>query len=142
VKPYRLLVEWGVVQRLKDLPVRTQRGVYVIFSRLEQAPDLVSEFSMTDEKGRELDGFIHDGWAFYFWIDFADRHVKVLTIELAEGAMAGIHRHRGQAWGKARLPRHQREQRRPEVATLGASRAIVGGIPRPRAGQQTSNVEC
>jgi len=45
---------------------------------------LVSEFNITDEVGRQLDVFILDGWAFYFWIDFADRHVKVLAFGLAD----------------------------------------------------------
>jgi hypothetical protein len=84
VKPYRLLVDWSVVSRLRELPGRTQRRVYAAFSRLEQAPDLVSEFNITDEVGRQLDVFILDGWAFYFWIDFADRHVKVLAFGLAD----------------------------------------------------------
>ena len=84
MKPYRLLVDWSVVARLRELPGRTQRHVYAIFSRLELAPDLVSEFNATDEKGRQLDGFIVEGLAFYFWIDIADRHVKVLAFELAD----------------------------------------------------------
>lgn len=84
MKRFRLLVDWSVVVRLRELPVRTQRRVYAIFSRLEREPDLVSEFNVTDEKGRLLDGFIIEGLAFYFWIDFADRHVKVLAFELAD----------------------------------------------------------
>jgi hypothetical protein len=84
VKRYRLLVDWDIVARLRELPPRTQRAVYSMFSRLEQAPDLASEFNVTDENGRQLDAFILDGFAFYFWIDFADRHVKVLAFELAD----------------------------------------------------------
>ena len=84
MKRYRLLVEWGVVLQLRTLPARVQRGVYGIFSRLEEAPDLVSEFHVTDHTGRELDGFIFEDFAFYYWIDFADRHVKVLAMEPAD----------------------------------------------------------
>jgi hypothetical protein len=84
VKRYRLLVDWSVVVRLRDLPASTQRGVYAVFSRLEQVPDFVSEFNVTDDTGRQLDGFIFGNLAFYFWIDFADRHVKVLAFSPAD----------------------------------------------------------
>jgi len=84
VKRYQSLVDWDVVARLRELPAPTQRAIYTIFLRLEQAPDSLSEFNVTDERGRELDAFILDGFAFYYWIDFADRHVKVLAFELAD----------------------------------------------------------
>ena len=84
MKRYRLLVDWGVVVRLRELPPRVQRGVHTLFSRLEEAPDSLSEFNVTDEKGRQLDGFIFENFAFYYWIDFADRHVKVLAFEPAD----------------------------------------------------------
>ena len=80
----RLLVAWDVVVSLRALPGRVQRGVHGLFSRLEEAPDLVSEFHVADETGRQLDGFIFEDWAFYYWIDFADRHVKVLAVEPAD----------------------------------------------------------
>jgi hypothetical protein len=66
------------------MPHRTQRAVHAIFSRLEEAPDLASEFQILDEKGRTLDAFVCDGFAFYYWVDFADRHVKVLAVESAD----------------------------------------------------------
>ena len=84
MKRYRLLVDWGVVVRLRELPARTQRGVYAVFSRLEEVPDFVSEFNVTDDTGRQLDGFIFGDLAFYFWIDCADRHVKVLAFGPAD----------------------------------------------------------
>lgn len=84
MKRYRLLVDWAVVGQLRALPRRVQRGIYGLFSRLEEAPDLISEFHVTDETGRQLDGFIFEDWAFYYWIDFADRHVKVLACEPAD----------------------------------------------------------
>ena len=84
MKRYRLLVAWDVVVQLRAMPGRVQRGVHGLFSRLEEAPDSVSEFNVTDETGRQLDGFIVEDWAFYYWIDFADRHVKVLAVEPAD----------------------------------------------------------
>jgi hypothetical protein len=55
-----------------------------MFSRLEETPDLVSEFQLTDTNGRQLEAFVCEDFAFYYWIDFADRHVKVLAVEPAD----------------------------------------------------------
>ena len=81
---YRLLVDWSVVVQLRELQPRIQRGVYALFARLEETPDFLSEFNVTDEKGRLLDVFIFEDLAFYYWIDFADRHVKVMAFEPAD----------------------------------------------------------
>jgi len=84
VKRYRLLVDWSVVQQLQSLPPRLQRLAYAVFARLEDVPDAASDFSFADQKGRQLEVFIIEDWAFYYWIDFADRHVKVLALEPAD----------------------------------------------------------
>lgn len=84
MKRYQLLVGWSVVLQLRDLPPRIQRAVHAMFSRLEEAPDLVSEFQIADANGRQLDAFVCEDFAFYYWIDFADRHVKVLAVEPAD----------------------------------------------------------
>jgi hypothetical protein len=84
VKLYRLLVDWDVVVALRELSPRTQREVYAYFSKLKEAPDMASEYFVSDESGRELGVFIIKELAFYYWIDFADRHVKVLAIGPAD----------------------------------------------------------
>ena len=84
MKPYRLLVEWGVVVQLRELPPRSQRAIYAVFKRLEETPDFVSEFQTRDAKGHLLDAFICADFAFHYWIDFGDRHVKVLAMEKAD----------------------------------------------------------
>lgn len=83
-----VLVDWDVVAGLRELPPRTQRAVYARFSQLQETPDLISEFSTRDETGRELDAFIVEGLAFDYWIDFGDRHVKVLAFGQADDRMA------------------------------------------------------
>ena len=46
----------------------------------------MSEFQSADRSGRLLDGFILGQLAFYYWIVFADRHVKVVAIGPADRA--------------------------------------------------------
>jgi hypothetical protein len=84
VKRYQLLVAWSVVSQLRGLSPRIQRAVHTMFSRLEETPDLLSEFQIIDGKGRQLDAFVCEDFVFYYWIDFSDRHVKVLTVEPAD----------------------------------------------------------
>ena len=36
------------------------------------------------KRGAKLDVFIVEDWAFCYWIDFPDRHVKVLALESAD----------------------------------------------------------
>jgi hypothetical protein len=86
VKPYRLLIAWQLWPEIHALPVRTRRLLFRKFDQLEQHPDAASEFQIADATGRLLDGFILGRIAFYYWIDFADRHVKVLRIGPADRA--------------------------------------------------------
>lgn len=69
---------------INALPIRTRRALFRKFDQLEHHPDAVSEFQTTDAKGRVLDCFVLGRLAFYYWIDFADRHVKVLTVGPAD----------------------------------------------------------
>jgi hypothetical protein len=57
--------------------------VHCLFN-LERWYDSLSEFQSKDETSRTLDGFILGRLAFVYWIDFADRHVKVLVIKPAD----------------------------------------------------------
>ncbi len=84
MKPYRLLIAWRLWPEINALPINFRRSLYRKFDQLEQHPDAISEFQFTDEKGRNLDSFIVGRLAFYYWIDFADRHVKILGIGPAD----------------------------------------------------------
>ena len=84
MKRYALLIAWPVIEQIDALPkVRRQRLRRELL-RLEETPDALIEFSEPDETGRPLHVFVFDGWAIFFWIDFADRHVKVLHMRAAD----------------------------------------------------------
>jgi hypothetical protein len=80
VKRYRLLVDWHLVARIEALPAAQRRELYRRFDRLEEAPDSASEFETQDGNGRTLNAFIVGDIDVLYWIDFADRHVKVLAM--------------------------------------------------------------
>jgi hypothetical protein len=84
VKPYRLLVDWEVIEQMNRLPVAARRSLRNAILRLKEHPDAVSEFEERGDDGRILNGFIHDGIAILYWIDFPDRHVKILAMKHAD----------------------------------------------------------
>jgi len=84
MKRYELLLAWSVIERLNALPKGRRQRLGQQLLKLEESPDLLSEFASTAGDGRRLDVFIFDGWAVFYWIDFADRHVKVLDMKPAD----------------------------------------------------------
>jgi len=86
VKRYRVLIALHLWPEIHALPAGVKRALYRKFDQLEETPDALSEFQSADESGRVLDCFILGRLAFSYWIDFADRHVKVLVIGPADRA--------------------------------------------------------
>ena len=84
MKPYELLLAWAVIEQLNALPKSRRLRLGRQLLKLEETPDLLSEFADTADDGRRLEVFIFDGWAVFYWIDFADRHVKVLEMKPAD----------------------------------------------------------
>lgn len=84
MKPYRLLVDWEVIEQLNRLPIRVRRALRSDILQLREFPDAMSEFAEKDDTGRTLNGIIRSGIAILYWIDFADRHVKVLAMKRAD----------------------------------------------------------
>jgi hypothetical protein len=83
---YRLLVAWDVIERLNGLPERTRRVLRDRLIRLAEAPDRYSDYREPNPRGIPLDVNLCQGFAIKYWIDFADRHVKVLDLEPADRA--------------------------------------------------------
>ena len=84
MKPWRLLVDWEVIEKMNGLPIATRRSLRNAIFRLKEHPDAMSEFEEPGDDGRTLNGFIHNGIAILYWIDFSDRHVKVLAMTHAD----------------------------------------------------------
>ncbi len=81
---YRLLVDWEVVDKLNGLPRNTRNILRKALGRIGSTPDLLSDYREANPRGIALDVHLCAGFAIKYWIDFADRHVKVLDLEPAD----------------------------------------------------------
>ncbi|MEO8353289.1 MAG: hypothetical protein ABI680_16295 [Chthoniobacteraceae bacterium] len=84
MKRYRVLIAWRLWSEINAIPHAVKREIYRKFDQLEESPDAISEFQSLDDTGRTLDCFIAGQLAVFYWVDFADRHVKVLDIRPAD----------------------------------------------------------
>ena len=84
MKPYRLLVDWEVIEKLQQLPRSTRQKLRLVLARIAATPDLLSDYREPNPRGIPLDVHLCAGFAIKYWIDFADRHVKVLDLEPAD----------------------------------------------------------
>lgn len=81
---YRLLVDWEVIEKLNQLPVKTRRALREALRRIAHTPDLLSDYREPNPRGIPLDVHVCAGYALKYWIDFPDRHVKVLDLQTAD----------------------------------------------------------
>jgi hypothetical protein len=77
---YRLLVDLEVVHVLQGMRASARTRMLDHFERLRASPDNYSEATTRDATGRRIEVCSYRGYALHYWIDFADRHVKVLTL--------------------------------------------------------------
>jgi hypothetical protein len=82
---YRLLVDLEVVEVLNGLPRKVRDRLMEHFGKLRRFPDTHSDFQEKDRSGRQIEISIFAGFAVHYWIDFADRHVKILLLKPAWG---------------------------------------------------------
>ncbi len=69
---------------LNTLPLPTRRRLRQALTRIAATPDLLSDYREPNERGIPLDVHLCAGFAIKYWIDFADRHVKILDLEAAD----------------------------------------------------------
>jgi hypothetical protein len=81
---YRLLVDFDVWEVIDELPQSTQLLIKNRLRKMRRYPDLCSDFQGSVPNGPLLDITLVAGYALTYWIDFADRHVKVLKIQSAD----------------------------------------------------------
>jgi hypothetical protein len=81
---YRLLVDLDAIAVLDSMTKRRRTRLLNHFIQLRSTPDLCSDFHEYDHTGRRVEISVFAGFAIHYWIDFADRHVKVLAIKPAD----------------------------------------------------------
>lgn len=77
---YRLLVDIDAIDVLDALPPRVRRRLLNRLREVVQSPDRYSQYREKDLSGRDVDVTILEGYAIYYWVDFPDRHIKVMAI--------------------------------------------------------------
>jgi len=80
VSGYRLLVDWDVIEKVNRSPVALRRTFKDAFVRIGKSLDRMCDYMDPNERGIPLAVHVCRGFAFKYWTDFADRHVKILDI--------------------------------------------------------------
>jgi hypothetical protein len=77
---YQLLFARAAMVLLHGLPKRVRARLMDRIDEIPRFPDQFSDFQERDSVGRTLDVAILEGYAVYYWNDFADRHIKIMAI--------------------------------------------------------------
>ena len=81
---YRLLISIDVVEFVERLPARFRKAIRSSFTSIGSDPLGCSDATEYDDAGRLLHVTIIGEFALMYWIDDADRHVKILDIHAAD----------------------------------------------------------
>jgi hypothetical protein len=75
------LIDMDVVDILSNFPFSRRRRLYAHFRSIQSYPRNSSESVEPDDEGRLLDISVFEDLVIHYWIDDADRHIKILRIE-------------------------------------------------------------
>ncbi len=81
---YRLLISIEVVEFLERLPSKTRKILRNSIAAIGNDPFTMVDAVEYDETGRQLQIAIVCDFALTYWIDDADRHVKILDLHAAD----------------------------------------------------------
>jgi len=84
---FRLLLDLEALGFLQGLKPAQRRRLFALLERIQETPHRFSDFIDRDEVGRRLDVCVFEGVAIYYWVDTADRHIKILKILRADGTL-------------------------------------------------------
>lgn len=85
----KLLVDFEVVEFMASLKRADQLFLRKRFLEIRDRPSHHSDYREHDETGRPVDINICGPYAIKYWADFADRHVKILDLHLADDELRG-----------------------------------------------------
>lgn len=81
---YRLLIDIEALDILDRLPKKVRTRLLQHFVSIRSFPGNHSDYHESDAIGRRIEISVLGGWAIHYWIDAADRHVKVLALKPAD----------------------------------------------------------
>ena len=81
---YRLPVAYEAFEFLETPSSKDRKRLRDRFLQINSWPSEYSDFKEPDSTGRALDVHICGRYAIRYWEDFADRHLKILDVSLAD----------------------------------------------------------
>ena len=81
---YRLLLDIEVASFVTGLSKRVRVRLFEHLNAIRTSPDTVSDFHEYDATGRRIEVSIFAGYSLHYWVDFPDRHIKVLAMTPAD----------------------------------------------------------
>ena len=81
---FRLLIDYEVIEFLETLSRREQQLIRNRLVAIQDFAGRYSDYKEADSTGRPVDIHIFGKYAIKFWIDHADRHIKILDIHFAD----------------------------------------------------------
>lgn len=86
MKP-RLLIDSTVLGFVGGLKKRDREFLMARFEEIRNAPANYADYQSADDRGRPLDVHVAGRFAIIYWDDFADRHLKIMGIDLADDVL-------------------------------------------------------
>ena len=84
MESFRLLIDYSVVVYIEGLPRHVRRAIRDRFVEIRDFPANRSDYIERDSVGREVAINMCGAFAIKFWIDHADRQVKILDVHPAD----------------------------------------------------------
>ena len=81
---YTLFISINVVEFVERLPRRLRLGIRNGIKDIQEDPLGVSDAADYDSTGRMVHIYVVGDYALTYWVDDADRHVKILDIHSAD----------------------------------------------------------
>ena len=81
---YTLLISLGVLEFVERLPRRLRLDIRNGIKDIEDDPLGVSDAVDYDSKGRLVHIYVVGEYALTYWVDDADKHIKILDIHSAD----------------------------------------------------------
>ncbi len=81
---FRLLIDYDIVVMIEGLPKPMRQAIRARLIEIRDYPANRTDFTEEDATGRAVAINICGAFAIKFWIDHADRQIKILDIHLAD----------------------------------------------------------
>ena len=81
---FRLLVDYDVVVFVEGLPKEARRAIRLRLIEIRDQPAHRTDYTEPDAAGREVAINICGAFAIKFWVDHADRQIKILDLHPAD----------------------------------------------------------